>query len=240
MEPKDLIDAGLTANQAKVYLKIVKEPAQSGGQIAKGVSMDRSFVYNVLAALSDKGLISHIFKNNIKIFYPTDPESLLKESEEKKERITSIVEELNKIKGTTKNVERIVLVYNGKPGLKVFMRDLLECNNFLSLGGGSVYNIFDILKNEFPHYLKVLEEKKTKGKMITSPENEENMKKTYDNLNIQIKTMDKLENTTCFTIFNDKLAIYSLEEKPYVIIIEDKSVADTLTQYFNKVWETIK
>lgn len=241
MEPKDLIDAGLTSNQAKVYLKIVKEPAQSGGQIAKGMSMDRSFVYNVLAALSDKGLISHIFKDNIKIFYPTDPESLLKESEEKKERITTLVEELNKIKGTIVSEEkRIVLVYNGRAGLKVFMRDLLECATFSSLGGGGLYNIFDVLKNEFPHYLKVFDEKKTHGKIITSPENEENMKRTYNNLNIEIRTMEGLNNTVCFTLFSDKLAIYSLEEKPYVIMIEDKSVADTLTEYFNKVWETLK
>jgi len=238
MEPKDLVDAGLTSNQAKVYLKLVKEPAQSGGQIARGMSMDRSFVYNVLAALSDKGLISHIFKDNIKIFYPTDPETLLKDSEEKKERITSIVEELHKIKGTT-NAERIVLVYNGKAGLKVFMRELLECTSFSSLGGGGLYNIFDILKTEFPHYLKVFEEKNTQGKIITSPENEDNMKKTYDNLNIKIKTMAGLNNSVCFTLFSDKLAIYSLEEKPYVIIIEDKSVADTLTEYFNKVWGTL-
>jgi len=239
MDPKDLIEAGLTKNQAKVYLKLIKEPAQTGGQIAKGMSMDRSFVYNVLASLTNKGLISHIFQENVKIFYPTDPESLLKDSEEKQERMLSLVGELKKIKGTAK-AERIVLVYNGKAGLKVFMHDLLECSSFCSLGGGGLYNIFDILKTEFPHYLKIFEEKKTKGKIITSPENKENMKKTYKNLNIKIKTMAGLNNSVCFTLFNDKLAIYSLEEKPYVIIIEDKSVADTLKEYFDAVWKTLK
>ena len=87
MEPKDLIDAGLTSNQAKVYLKLIAEPAQSGGQIAKGLTMERSFVYNVLAALTNKGLISHIFSENVKLFYPTDPAVLLKETEEKTGRI---------------------------------------------------------------------------------------------------------------------------------------------------------
>jgi len=239
MEPKDLIYAGLTRNQAKVYLKIIKEPAMSGGQIAKGMSMDRSFVYSVLASLSNKGLINHIFQDNVKLFYPTDPESLLKDSEEKKERIMDIVEELKKIKGTAKP-ERVVLVYNGKAGLKVYMRDLLKCKTFSSLSGGGLYNIFDLLKNEFPHYLKVFDEKKIKGKIITSPENLANMKKTYNHLNIRIKTMEGLNNSVCFTLFGDKLAIYSLEDRPYVIIIEDKSVADTLTAYFNNVWETLK
>ena len=201
--------------------------------------MERSFVYNVLAALANKGLISHIFQENVKVFYPTDPESLLKESEERKGRIMGIVEELKKIKGE-KKVERVVLVYNGKAGLKVFMRDLLECSSFLSLGGGGLYNIFDVLKNEFPHYLKIFDEKNTKGKIITSPENEENMKKTYLHLNMKIKTMDGLNNSVCFTLFCDKLAIYSLEDKPYVIMIEDKNVADTLAEYFNQVWDSLK
>lgn len=239
MEPKDLIDAGLTRNQAKVYLKLIKQPAQTGGQIAKGVSMDRSFVYNVLASLADKGLVSHILEENVKIFYATDPESLLKESEERKERIMSIVEELKKIKGTTKP-DRNVLVYNGKAGLKVYMRDLLNCPSFCSLGGGGLYNIFDLLKTEFPHYLKLFDEKNTKGKIITSPDNEANMKKTYDNLNIKIKTMNGLNKSVCFTLFCDKLAIYSLEHKPYVIIIEDGSIAATLMEYFNLVWKTLK
>lgn len=242
MEPKDLIEAGLTKNQAKVYLKLIKEPGQSGGQIAKGMSMDRSFVYNVLASLSDKGLISHIFEENVKIFYPADPEILLRESEEKTHRIMGVVSELNKIKGQNKSdkAERTILVYNGKPGLKVFMRELTNSSSFQSFDGGSSYNLFDIFKTEFPHYLKVFDKKHIEGRIITSPENIKNMNKAYDNPNIKIKGMAALNKPVCFVMFSGKLAIYSLEEKPYVIIIEDKSVADTLAQYFDNVWKTLK
>ncbi len=242
MDPKDLIEAGLTKNQAKVYLKLIKEPGQSGGQIAKGMSMDRSFVYNVLASLSDKGLISHTFEENVKVFYPADPEILLKESEEKTHRIMGVVSELNKIKGQNKadKAERTILVYNGKPGLKVFMRELTNSSSFESFDGGSLYNLFDVFKTEFPHYLKVFDKKRTKGKIITSSENMKIMKKAYDNPNVSIKGMVGINKSVCFVLFSGKLAIYSLEEKPYVIIIEDKSVADTLKQYFDNIWETLK
>ena len=37
-----------------------------------------------------------------------------------------------------------------------------------------------------------------------------------------------------FTIFKDNLAIYSAEEKPFVIIIDNNNIAESLNQYFNR------
>ena len=48
MEAKELLEAGLTKNQSEVYLEILKHPGQSGGEIAKTLSIDRSFVYGII------------------------------------------------------------------------------------------------------------------------------------------------------------------------------------------------
>jgi HTH-type transcriptional regulator, sugar sensing transcriptional regulator len=238
MESKDLIEAGLTENQAKVYLELIRDPAQTGGQLAKGISMDRSFVYNVLSSLSDKGLVSHSFKDNVKIFYPTDPELLLKETEEKKEKILKIVKELKKIKGVP-SVVREVLIFDGKAGLKVYMRDLLKSKQFSSLSSGGLVNIFDVLKVEFPHYLKIMKTRNIRGRVITSFNNESKVKEIYSGTDVKVKVFDGLDNNTCFTLFNNQLAIYSLEDKPYVVLIKDKHVAETLKAYFNLIWKSL-
>ncbi|MBW2990307.1 hypothetical protein KY348_01235 [Candidatus Woesearchaeota archaeon] len=236
MEAKDLLDAELTENQAEVYLEVLKSPGQTGGGISKKVSMDRSFVYNILDSLAEKGLVSYIVKERNRLYYPADPENLLKDIEEKRARISKVVQELKTIKEQTKP-ERSVRVYEGKAGLKAYIRDFLEADSYATLGGGGKLNILEALKYEYPHYLKEFNKKKIKGKLITSPKNKKIMKKIYQKSKVEIKTFEGLKSEVSFTIFKDKLAVYSAQEKPFVIIIEDETVAQGLKDYFDKIWQ---
>lgn len=239
MQIKDLIELGLTKNQASIYLELIKHPEQTAGKIAKMLSIDRSFVYGILSSLTDKGLVTHTIKAGKRLFHPTDPENFLKELEEKKAKVSKIVNELKLIKQTKKQ-ERTVDVYEGKSGIKAFVREFLDSDNFYTLGGGGKLNIFETLKYEYPHYLKELKKKKITGKLITSVKNKEIMKNIYQNTKVDIKTFKELKSKTSFTIFKDKLAIYSFEEKPFVITIDDKSISDALKDYFNLLWKQAK
>lgn len=239
MEAKELISAGLTKNQAEVYLEILKHPEQSGGEIAKIISIDRSFVYSIVNSLIDKGLVSHITKGKVRLYYPADPENLLKEIEEKRTKVDKIVQELKALKKQTKP-EKSVLVYEGKAGLKAYIRDFLESDSFETLGGGGNLKILEALKYEYPHYLKEFNKKKIRGKLVTSPKNKKIMSKIYKNSKVKIKTFEGLESGVSFTIFKNKLAIYSVEEKPFVIIIENKNITNALKNYFDKTWNFAK
>lgn len=239
MEAKDLISAGLTKNQAEVYLEILKHPEQSGGEIARNLSIDRSFVYNIINSLIDKGLVSYITKGKVRLYYSADPENLLKEIEEKRNNVNKIVQELKSLKEQTKS-EKSVLVYEGKAGLKAYIRDLLEAKSFETLGGGGNLKILEALKYEYPHYLKEFNKKKIIGKLITSPKNKTIMSDIYRNSKVEIKTFEGLESGVSFTIFKNKLAIYSAEEKPFVIMIENENIAKALKIYFERTWNLAK
>jgi len=239
MEAKELISAGLTKNQAEVYLEILKHPEQSGGEIAKTISIDRSFAYSIVNSLIDKGLVSYITKGKVRLYYPADPENLLKEIEEKRTNVNKIVQELKSLKTQTKS-KKSVLVYEGKAGLKAYIRDFLESNSFETLGGGGSLKILEALKYEYPHYLKEFNKKKIQGKLVTSPKNKKIMEEIYKNSKVEIKTFEGLESGVSFTIFKNKLAIYSVEEKPFVIIIENGNIANALKNYFDKTWNFAK
>lgn len=239
MEAKDLISAGLTKNQAEVYLEILKHPEQSGGEIAKALSMDRSFVYSIINSLIDKGLVSYITKGKVRLYCSADPENLLKEIEEKRNDVNKIVQELKSLKEQKKS-EKSVLVYEGKAGLKAYIRDFLEANSFETLGGGGNLKILEALKYEYPHYLKEFNKKKIRGRLITSQKNKKIMSDVYKNSKVEIKTFEGLESGVSFTIFKNKLAIYSAEEKPFVIMIENENIAKALKTYFDKTWNLAK
>jgi len=235
VDAKELIEAGLTRHQAEVYLEVIKHPGQSGGKISKTLSIDRSFAYNVLSSLIDKGLVSHITKEKVRLFYPANPENLLKEIDEKRDKVEKIVKDLKLIKEQT-SPEKSVLVYEGKAGLKAYVRDFLESDSFETLGGGGNLKILEALKYDYPNYLKEFNKKRIRGKLITSPPNQKIMTKIYPPSRVQIKTFKKLKSDVSFTIFQDKLAIYSAEEKPFVIIIENKNIIAALKDYFEKLW----
>jgi sugar-specific transcriptional regulator TrmB len=239
MEAEELINIGLTKNQAITYLEILKHPGQSAGKIAKNLSIDRSFTYGIINSLIDKGLVNYTTKENAKLYYTSDPENLLKDIEEKKNKIKGIVEELKNIKGQT-NSEKSVFVYEGRAGLKAFAKDILDSNNILTIGGGGNLKIFEALEYEYPHYLKEIKEKQIKGKLITSEKNKKTLNKSYENSKVEIKSFEGLESGVSFSIYKNKLAIYCAEEKPYVIIIENEDISKALKAYFNKTWNFAK
>ena len=235
MDSKELTEIGLTNNQAKVYLELVKRPEQTGGEIAKKLLIDRSFTYGILNSLVEKGMIGHIIKENKKVFITTNPENLLKEVEEKKNKISKIVEELKKIK-SEENEEKSVEVYEGKAGIKAFVREFLESEEFSTLGGGGTIDIIELLKYDYPKYLREFENKDIKGRLITSKTKKKQMTKIYKKA-VQIKTAERLKSDVSFTIFDNKIAIYSAEKKPYVIMIKNKNIAESLKAHFENSWK---
>ncbi|MCK4730625.1 MAG: hypothetical protein KAT28_04865 [Candidatus Aenigmarchaeota archaeon] len=238
MDAEELIEVGLTKNQAKVYLEVMVCPEQTGGEIAKKLSIDRSFAYNVLSSLIDKGLITYITKQDKRLFYPSDPENLLNEIEEEKNKISKLVDKLKLIE-KQKKLKRSVKIYEGKSGLKAYVRNFLNTDSFVTFGGGGNLKILEVLKYTYPQYLKEFNRKKIEGKLITSPQNKDIAKNLYKNSNVKIKNINGLKSEVNFTIFKDNLAIYSAEKKPFVIIIEDKNIANCLKQYFDKLWQFI-
>jgi sugar-specific transcriptional regulator TrmB len=239
MKASDLTETGLTKNQAEVYLGVLKNPGQSGGELAKRLSIDRSFAYNILNALIDKGLISHIVKEKARLFYPADPNNFFRDIEEKRSKISKIVKELKTIKEKPK-IENSVSVYEGKAGLKTYILEMLNAKSFLTLGGGGKLKILEVLEYDYPHYFKKFREKKISGKLITSPQNKKVMDDMYKKMGGEIRTFNDLKSDFSFTIFKNKLAIYSAEEKPFVVMIESENISQALRSYFEKLWKTAK
>ena len=234
MELQELEDIGLSKNQANFYIYLIRHPGQTAGSIAKNMSIDRSFAYGILNSLVEKGLVSYVVKEDKKIFYASDTGNLLKDIDEKREKTLVLIKKLESIKQKPVE-ERSVKVYEGKAGLKVYVRDLLESDVFYTLGGGGK-EIFEELKYQYPQYLKALSKKNMRGCLITSENDIAAMKKMYKNTDVKVRALKNLNSVASFTIFNNKIAIYSADEKPSVVIIEDRNVSESLKSYFSILW----
>ena len=112
-----LQQAGLTGNEAKAYLELLKKGGLSANQVAKNIGMDRTLTYTVLNHLIEKGQVSYITKENKKIFSCSAPKALLNPIKSKEVLVLDLIKELNKVK-TEKDETVGIEVYEGRRDLE--------------------------------------------------------------------------------------------------------------------------
>ncbi|MDD9953523.1 MAG: helix-turn-helix domain-containing protein [Candidatus Woesearchaeota archaeon] len=228
MNPAEIVELGLTENQSKVYIELLKHPEQTGGEIAKKLRIDRSFTYGILRNLADKGLVGSIETENRTLFYAADPKQFLLEIDEKKKKATAIIEKLNSIK--PKKYDRVqVQTYSGKAGLKRYVRESLASPYARVLGGGdNIQKIHDDLKYDMPHYLEKIKDSNMDIKTLAAQEKGQTPG--------EVRVLHKPISPVTFTILENKLIIWSIEEDHFFIVIEGGKISMALQHYFDKLW----
>jgi len=231
-----LTQSGLTRNESKVYLELTKHKELSANQIAKNLGIDRTLTYTILNHLIEKGQISYIIKEKIKLFKAESPENLLNPLKEKEFVIKDLIKELSKIKSKEKtNYE--VKIFEGKEGLRTLMKLIVEHKSFLSWGAtGRAYDILYELK---PITEKL--EKQNKGQYIAQIIMNEKYRNHEFTKYKGIKTKYlKIKSETTTTIFGDYVSIHLAKEKPLIILIKNKEIAEGYKNYFQALWKIAK
>lgn len=226
-----LQQAGLTGNEVKVYLELLKGGELSANQISKNIGMDRTLTYSVLNHLIKKGQVNYVIKQNKKIFSCSDPNNLLNQIKFKEVFILDLIKELKKIK-TKKPELTEINVYEGKEGIRVLMREVIKQKHFLAFGGtGKAYDLL----YEMSAIAKKLEKTKNFAKVIMGQDFKGHEFTRYKNVKVKLAKV-KSEATT--TIFGDCVSIHLIKDKPIVIIIKNKDIANSYKNYFNLMWKS--
>ncbi|MGV8169665.1 MAG: TrmB family transcriptional regulator [Candidatus Nanoarchaeia archaeon] len=225
-----LREAGLTGNEAKVYFELLRKGELSANEVAKKISMDRTLTYTVLNHLSEKGMVSSINRNSKKFFSAANPENLLNPVKKQEFFIQDLVSQLKKIEKIN-DVEQEINVYEGKEGLRTFLKELSQAKEVLSFGATG--NMFNVLY-EAPHIKKEFEKLKMRGRLIYSTKRNISKIKGVENRLLEMKS----EATT--SIFGDKVATHIAKDKPIIIIIKNKVIADSYRAHFEVLWKAAK
>src|SRR3989344_2183897 len=93
----ELLKAGLTDGESKVYLALSELGASTVGPLVKKSKVAYSNIYDILNRLIEKGLVSFVIKSKIRYFQTTTPKNLLIYLENKEKEISEQKNELRKI-----------------------------------------------------------------------------------------------------------------------------------------------
>ena len=232
-----LTEIGLTENESKLYLSLLKEGTSSASQISKVTNVNRTTSYLELDKLIEKGLVSYTIKDSKKYFTAANPKKLLNILDLKRKKVQSIIPNLESF--PQKQNKFLSDVYEGKEGLKTFYQDILNTSPKEVLAFGITGLAFDVLEFEFPHFVKECKKRKITAKYIANKDSKINLEKLPNNF-VKIKYLDKQYDSKVTTIiYSGKVAIQSLIGKSiYIVVIKDEFLYESYKNTFNFMWDS--
>lgn len=225
--------AGLTGNEAKAYLELLKKEELSANQIAKNIGMDRTLTYTVLNHLIEKGQVNYVVKENKKFFSCSNPDNLLNPLKSTEYIVLDLIKELKSVKKEEKRQNEIN-VYEGKEAIRNMYNLFKKYKEMLAFGAtGRAYDYL----YESPALTKDLVKKGMSGKIITSRKHGEHPMAKIKSIKVRYVNYES-EATT--TIFGDYVMIHLAKDKPLIILIKNKDISDSYRKHFNFLWKIAK
>ena len=244
---KTLQKLGLTKNEAKVYLSLLKLGRGSADRIAKDSKIHRRTVYDITDRLVQKGIVSYSFKQNKKYFIPSNPDELFSILQEKEEELKNILPQLNALYDQEKTKSKAV-AYEGITGIKALMSKILKEDEWLAIGsngrGKKVLSPF-FVKN----FMKKIKENNIKYRLLITrtkkAESEAKERKT-EAPNVEYKFLPHyIQNPVLVWIFGDNVAFLpnpddETPENRKAFLIKDAYNAESFKNYFHWLWRLAK
>lgn len=243
VQTRILKEMGLTETEIKIYLALLDIGATSAGRIIEQTGIYRKNLYDALNKLVEKGLVTYVVENKIKVFQPKHPDNLVNyfnekiaRMEEKKKEVQELIPAL-KSRFDTSIPEIESEIFRGTEGIKTILAQCLECKEVLFIGAtGDVENRLPYF---WPHYNKKREQLKCKWKvlLVSEAKNKQITKSKYYEYKILPKI---LSGVNVIYIYGDCVANVLWLEKPIAFVIKHKNLANNYRKYFNFIWRTIK
>lgn len=237
---ESLINFGLTKNEAKVYVALLKLGSGSAMEITKKSKVHRVNTYDVLERLIKKGLIGTVINSNKKIYEVGNPDQLMKLLKEKEESLSLILPQLKK-EFKAKKEKQSVYHFLGIEGVMQAYFMMLDENSIIYALGGSGLNR-QYLKHRHELWNKERKRKKIKVKGIYY-ESARNIKnKTWNDSTVLIRYLPNKYKTLGMVDICGNLIVNLIPvvDNIMAIVIENKILADTYRNFFKVIWDFAK
>ena len=237
MKQESLIEAGLTKNESKVYLALLKIGSASASEITRKSGVHRVNVYDVVERLMEKGLISMVTRSNKNYYTASNPEELLKMIENKKEMIKQAIPELL---ADYKNApeKQDVHYFKGPDGvITAYYMMLGEHKPICVIGSSGKTRTF--LKHRHAQWDKERFALKIPVRMLCYESVRGNNIGGKGDWKIRFLP-DKYKNPALIDICGDLVVIILVTDNVQAIVIENKEIANAYMQYFKIMWNIAK
>jgi sugar-specific transcriptional regulator TrmB len=239
---KDIISAGLSENEAAIYLAALELGETTVSRLAKKAGIKRTTTYLIIESLKEKGLLSSLKKEAASVFFAEDPRKLHEIMEERQQKIDKIMPQLLAYTNLIDKKPEI-RYFEGVEGIKEVYRDSLKYpgHEMLTWYAETYAAQFDekfILEEYIPKRLQ----KKVFVRAIL-PDSEfirEWIKNDQEHFRkSKLISKEKYNISIELNMYGiNKVGIISFEEQ-IGIVIESKKIFESLKNIFEIMWDNL-
>lgn len=234
---------GLSPNEAKVYETLLKTGEASVQTISLKSKVHRRNVYDSLAKLQEKALVSESFVKGEKFFKPSAPGRLLEILKEKEERVQS---SLSKMQDLYESVEpdTEAYFYRGVEGFKKYLQDILDTGETVYFIGAKAFWLDPRLESYLLHFDKERKKRGIKFMHLFDHEVKEQKPEILKIVGKPYKFLPKkYSSQTAIDVFGPYVVAFAgvkpgaLHENPIQFVMKSQMLADGYRKFFQFIWD---
>ncbi len=236
-----LEEFGLTEKEAKVYLATLELGQDTVLGIAQKSELKRPTVYIVLESLIQRGLVHKVPKGTTTLYVAEDPDFLLSVIERRQKAVNDVIPFLKALYNRHE-LKPQIRFYEGQEGIKKVYRELRRAKEYIYFYG----SIKDIVKNFSEEMLsyKVVKKIGIQVKEIMASDAadigyaKEIVK--YHNPKHEVRVLQKgtLLAIDTAIVDNHTIAILSLKDRPFGVIMRSPDMALSFKALFELAWQS--
>lgn len=221
---------GLEEQEVKTYLALLDLGESTATKLAERTGLGRVHMYQIVNRLIERGIASYIIKNNVKYFSASDPETLLKDIQQKEQDLQKILPEL---KARQKKLipETKVEIYRGREGINTVLKMIINDEKPYYLLGGAqeACSMFEL---ENTIFVRRAEKIKLSGKLLAKEKDS-----FFVGTNEEYRFIpEHLISSTTMMLWNNKTAVFVWSDPYYAILIENEEITKSNLATFNYLW----
>ncbi len=244
MDTEILRKIGLTENEIKIYLHLLKSGSSTAYEIGKQTGIYRVHIYDKIEQLMDKGLVTHVYLGAKKCFQATPPIKIKQYLEDKKrelemeeQAVDVILPELEAMAKIPKE-DTFVEVFKGKEGLKYFLKDIIKTKQEVLITGIDDKKYQEALPIFMKQYFRDLRNNNIQERVITIKKLGIFLfeKELAPTTNYRFLTEKQFNPTNTF-VYGNKVVIVTWGTPVMAVMIKNKAIAETYSNHFEHLWK---
>lgn len=240
--PKDiqklLADVGLLPSESKVYLSTLELGPSTVQHIAVKAKISRTAAYEAIELLQKRGLMSSSLSGKKHLFASEDPGRIVSYLKEKQQKFSSTLSDIESMIGTLQlmagGIKPVVKVYDGEEALPAYFDQLSKASPDTMF---EISNLDDVYKHLTSDTIQ-------KSRKAVSWRNIKTLRLLHrGEIRNRREDVEYCQLDEKFGEFHGDISIYgnfvslmTFIGHPVVVILESKSVADTMRTLFMAAW----
>jgi sugar-specific transcriptional regulator TrmB len=238
---KLLESSGFTEKEARVYLALLELGKGDVSDISKIADLKRSIIYVLLEGLVKRGYISELPNQKINTYQAIDPSFILGQLKSVTKNFSEMLPIFRTLHNKGKKRPKITYYENKESIWKIYESINLVPEAFF-------VSSYERIEKHFPGSVDkwVGDYKKrlipVKGKhLIPNNPFELDVAKKLSGVDQDVRYLPETKEFNMdFSLYENKLAITSLEDEPFIVVIESQELVNSIRPIFEIAWKSGK